>query len=54
MAMKKRPPEKRGKQPRYQVSEPAPESVQSLLQSIFAGPPKKEWRYLRGRKPSKS
>lgn len=54
MAMQSRPPDKRDKQPRYQRSEPIPESVQSLLRSIFAGPPNKECRYLRGRKTSRS
>lgn len=39
---------------RYRLTEPVPESVQSVLQSVLAGPPKKDWRYLRVRKSSRS
>ena len=42
------------KTPRYRLPDPVPESVQSVLQSVLAGPPKKDWRYLRGQNSAKS
>ncbi len=43
----------RGRPVKYPMPEPIPDKVENVLKTVFAGPPKKEWRYLKDRKSAR-
>ena len=46
----KQPKSKRGRPVKYPLPDPIPNTPENILKTVFAGPPKKEWRYLKDRK----
>ena len=34
---------------KFPMPEPIPDTVDNVLKAVFAGPPKKDWRYLKDR-----
>ena len=39
----------RGRQVKYPMPDSIPDTVGNVLKTVFAGPPKKEWQYLKVR-----
>ena len=40
---------RKGKDGKLKLPEPIPDAVENVLKTVFAGPPKKDWRYLKDR-----
>ncbi len=49
----KQPKRPRGRPVEYPMPDPIPDTVENVLNTVFAGRPKKEWRYLKGRKSAR-
>lgn len=43
----------RGRPVEYPMPDPIPDTPENVLKTVFAGPPKKGWRYLKGRKSAR-
>lgn len=43
----------RGRPVEHELPEPIPDSVENVLKTVFAGPPKKVWRYLERKQGTK-
>ena len=39
---------RRGSPVKYEMPPPIPDTAENVLKAIFAGPPAKEWDYLKG------
>ena len=49
----KLPKRPRGRPVKYPMPDPIPDTPKNVLKTVFAGPPKKEWRYLKDRKSAR-
>ena len=49
----KLPKHPRGRPVKYPMPDPISDTPDNVLKTVFAGPPKKEWRYLKYRKSAR-